>query len=73
MKQLRKAICWLLCAVILTGAVVCSGGKGTSGQKVAAVKAQQEKSLLTLNQLTLLTRRELRANLAQRLYYFRLW
>jgi len=45
MKRIRNGLCWLLCAVMLTGAVACSGEKSASGQKVAAPEVQQEKQL----------------------------
>lgn len=47
MKRLRKALTWLLCAVMLTGAVACTGEKSASGKKVGFPKTQQEKMVLT--------------------------
>lgn len=40
-------LCWLLCAVMLAGAVACSGEKSASGQKVTAPEVQQGKTALT--------------------------
>ncbi|EJE0327524.1 adhesin, partial [Salmonella enterica] len=37
----------LLCLVIFTGAVACSGEKGALGQKVAAPEVQQGKTVVT--------------------------
>ncbi|WP_428945497.1 hypothetical protein ACQK5W_05415 [Pantoea sp. FN060301] len=47
MKRLRKALCWLLCAVMLTGAVACAGEKGASGQNSPSVKTQHEKLVVS--------------------------
>jgi len=41
--MLRKALCRLLFAGILTRAVACTGEKGASGKKVVAPEGHQEK------------------------------
>lgn len=47
MKRIRKALCWLLCAVMLTGAVACSGEKSASGKISPDIEMQQEKPALS--------------------------
>lgn len=47
MIMLRKALCWLLCLVMLGGAVACTGEKSASGQKAAVPKVQQGKQVVT--------------------------
>ncbi|WP_236127737.1 hypothetical protein [Cedecea colo] len=47
MRQIRKVLCWLLCAVMLAGAVACSGEKSASGKKVAVPEVQQGKRVVT--------------------------
>ncbi len=47
MIKLRKALRWVLCAVMAAGAVACSGEKNASGQKVTVPKVQQEKRAVT--------------------------
>lgn len=47
MKRLRKAMCWLLCAVMVAGAVACTGEKSASGKISPGIKTQQEKQPLT--------------------------
>ncbi|WP_312394252.1 hypothetical protein [Mixta calida] len=44
MKRIRKALTWMLCAVMLSGAVACTGEKGASGQKVVAQEMPQPES-----------------------------
>ena len=44
--MLTRLMNMLMCLVIFTGAVACSGEKGSSGQKVAIPEVQHEKSLL---------------------------
>ena len=46
-KKLTRLMSLLLCLVIFTGAVACSGEKGASGQKVAAPEVQQGKTVVT--------------------------
>ncbi len=45
--MLRKALTWVLCAVMAAGAVACSGEKNASGQKVGVPEVRQEKQPLT--------------------------
>lgn len=47
MKRLKKALMWLLCAVMLAGAVACTGEKSASGQKSAGSETQQGKRVVT--------------------------
>jgi roadblock/LC7 domain-containing protein len=47
MGRLRKVVAWLLCLVMLSSAVACTGEKSASGQKVSGVKTPQQNSLLT--------------------------
>ncbi|MEN5018911.1 hypothetical protein ABEH87_21585, partial [Erwinia sp. Eh17-17] len=47
MIKLRKALTWVLCAVMAAGAVACAGEKGASGQKVAVPEVQQGKCFVT--------------------------
>jgi filamentous hemagglutinin len=47
MGRLRKVVAWLLCLVMLSSAVACTGEKSVSGQKVSGVKTHQQNSLLT--------------------------
>jgi hypothetical protein len=47
MGRLRKVVAWLLCLVMLSSAVACTGEKSASGQKVSGVKTHQQNSLLT--------------------------
>ncbi|EPV5998213.1 hypothetical protein [Escherichia coli] len=44
-KKLTRLMSLLLCLVIFTGAVACSGEKGASGQKLAGRKYSREKRL----------------------------
>ncbi|EFO1501429.1 hypothetical protein ACSACS_005042, partial [Escherichia coli] len=46
-KKLTRLMILLLCLVILTGAVACSGEKGASGQKNPVPEVQQDKTLVT--------------------------
>ena len=45
--MLKRLMSLLLCLVIFTGAVACSGEKGASGQKVAPLETQQAKTVVT--------------------------
>jgi filamentous hemagglutinin len=44
MGRLRKVVAWLLCLVMLSSAVACTGEKSASGQKVSGVKTHQQNS-----------------------------
>jgi hypothetical protein len=44
MGRLRKVVAWLLCLVMLSSAVACTGEKSASGQKVSGVKTPQQNS-----------------------------
>ncbi|WP_223540764.1 adhesin [Enterobacter sp. JBIWA003] len=46
-KKLTRLMSLLLCLVIFTGAVACSGEKGASGQKVGGQEVQQAKAAVT--------------------------
>nr|WP_237703557.1 adhesin [Erwinia sp. Ejp617] len=46
-KGLKDVLAWMLCLVMLAGAVACTGEKGASGQKVAVPEVQQEKPVVT--------------------------
>lgn len=46
-KGLKDVLAWMLCLVMIAGAVACTGEKGASGQKVAAPEVQQEKPSVT--------------------------
>ncbi|UAN18758.1 hypothetical protein [Enterobacter asburiae] len=46
-KKLTRLMSLLLCLVIFTGAVGCSGEKGASGQKVAVPEVQRAKAAVT--------------------------
>ncbi|MFQ3382822.1 hypothetical protein JOW62_11425 [Escherichia coli] len=45
-KKLTRLMSLLLCQVIFTGAVACSGEKGASGQKVGRQEVQQGKTVV---------------------------
>nr|WP_240152697.1 hypothetical protein [Erwinia amylovora] len=46
-KGLKNVLAWMLCLVMIAGAVACTGEKGTLGQKVAAPEVQQGKPAVT--------------------------
>ncbi|MRT58241.1 hypothetical protein GJV11_19195 [Enterobacteriaceae bacterium RIT693] len=47
MKRIRKALTWLLCAVMLAGVVACTGEKGASGKKSPDIEMLQQKPVVT--------------------------
>jgi filamentous hemagglutinin len=46
-KGLMKLATWLLCLVMFTGAVACSGGKSASGKKSPGIETPQQKQVVT--------------------------
>ncbi len=46
-KGLKDVLAWMLCLVIIAGAVACTGEKGASGQKGAAPEVQRGKPAVT--------------------------
>ncbi|UWS30009.1 adhesin [Erwinia pyrifoliae] len=46
-KGLKDVLAWMLCLVMLAGAVACTGEKGASGKKVAVPEVQQKKPVVT--------------------------
>jgi hypothetical protein len=52
MGRLRKVVAWLLCLVMLSSAVACTGEKSASGQKVSGVKTHQQNSTSKLPEST---------------------